>query len=58
MVGYIRLVRAPEIHMNLNLKGRKKKMVVFMPCHDIAHTIYYHGHLLRVRVFPYTTLKS
>lgn len=28
--------------------GRKKKMVVFMPCHDTTHTIYYGGHLLRV----------
>jgi mitochondrial chaperone BCS1 len=30
--------------------GRKRKMVVFMPCHDTTHTIYYGGHLLRVRV--------
>ncbi|KAG9058914.1 hypothetical protein FS842_000112 [Serendipita sp. 407] len=28
--------------------GRRKKKVVFMPCHDTTHTIYYGGHLLRV----------
>ncbi|KIM34089.1 hypothetical protein M408DRAFT_90304 [Serendipita vermifera MAFF 305830] len=28
--------------------GKKKKMVVFMPCHDTTHTIYYGGHLLRI----------
>ncbi|PVF93918.1 P-loop containing nucleoside triphosphate hydrolase protein [Serendipita vermifera] len=27
--------------------GRRKKKVVFMPCHDVTHTIYYGGHLLR-----------
>lgn len=28
--------------------GRRKKKVVFMPCHDVTHTIYYGGHLLRI----------
>jgi hypothetical protein len=32
--------------------GRKRKTVVFMPCHDTTHTIYYGGHLLRVRSLP------
>ncbi|CCA70759.1 related to BCS1 protein precursor [Serendipita indica DSM 11827] len=28
--------------------GKRKKKVVFMPCHDTTHNIYYGGHLLRV----------
>ncbi|KAG8812079.1 hypothetical protein FRC17_002210, partial [Serendipita sp. 399] len=28
--------------------GRRKKKVMFMPCHDTTHNIYYGGHLLRI----------
>ena len=49
MVGYLCQTKADTKFKNQILIGKKKKRVVFMPCADTTHNIYYAGHLLRVR---------